>query len=149
MGLSPNIKQLLESATPLQPHQEIFIRMQGTPTGSTVFGVAEADTDEDVILTLKQFRSMKLSTDDCLRYEGGAYAFDEFTSWYVKCASGKVINLLVMYTEEVKSQFVYATQKMVGKVTSEPSYKESIRDKKFRCEEFEKFKGEQVNERDT
>lgn len=142
MGVSKEMRELLNSALPLPVHQEFYIRAKGFLSGSARFGVATDCSDSDYILLQKDFDGMKLDTD-VLRYGGGElYRFDGYTSWYVKCSNGAVLNLLVMESKWLREQYVYATTRVIFEMAGDSNYAEKIRDKSFRVEQFKKFKGE-------
>lgn len=141
MGISKKMSELLETAEPLKPHQEAYIKTVGTLTGSKAFGVAQGYSDYDYIILSSQFKGMRLDVYDCLSYDKDElYAFEGYRSWYVKCADGAVLNLLVMDNEYYRAQFVYATEGVVAFAKESEDFREKIKNKDFRCGAFQALK---------
>lgn len=142
MGVSKEIRELLSSAIPLKPHQELYIKTRGYMSGSVKFGVATDCSDCDFVLLQKEFDGMRLGMDVIRYSHGEPYRFDGYSSWYVKCADGVVFNLLVAETDFVKSQYVYATEMILKRMAQDKEYADKIKDKAFRIKEFQHFKSQ-------
>jgi hypothetical protein len=141
MGVSAEIKELLESADPIAEWQWALIRHMGFVTGSTAFGVGEPDTDIDYVISINTYRSSRITIEN-LRYSPTEpYVFDGYRSFYVKRENGDVINLLVMDTLFYFKQYRFATETIMEcLITGPDKYKERLRNKEFRCGAFETLK---------
>jgi len=136
MAVPEKVAEYLKEADPIPIHLELFTTKVGFLTGSRAFGVGAPDTDYDYVMFESQFRSMHV--DAC--YEGGNYDFEGYRSWYLKCGDGKVFNVLSMKSKWYWDQYQYATQKILTNIRESKPYRENIKFKDFRVDEFEKYK---------
>lgn len=135
--IANKILDILATREPISRSQEKMIFKKGMVTGSSVFGVAEENSDIDIILpTSMSFRDYAevLAYNQDYLGEGG-----DFISIYVRTSDNRVLNLLFMQNDEQTKIWRKSTFMMV-KISRIRKMRKLIQNKNHRVKLFETLK---------